>query len=191
MRRPTASRLGRKRALETLTEAGPVSTETIPTIEQDLALQHAALKVAGCEVTRHGLVVDTTLTKATGTAEREAAIAMVEAVPDDGRITLGTDKSDDIQDFVAEMRRLGVQNTRCNCATKSTAEIMSHMAAWISGSSASNVFVTRSIRSGRRATVSGVNQRWRVEGNTARMPPSRAPCPKRWAPGRVRSRGRR
>ncbi len=57
---------------------------------------------------RNGLVVDTSLTKATGTAEREAAIAMVEALPDDGRITLGTDKSYDTQDFVAEMRRLGV-----------------------------------------------------------------------------------
>ena len=57
---------------------------------------------------RNGLVVDTSLTKATGTAEREAAIAMVEDLPDTGRITLGSDKSYDTQDFVAEMRRLGV-----------------------------------------------------------------------------------
>lgn len=57
---------------------------------------------------RNALVVDTSLTKATGTAEREAAVAMVEALPDDGRITLGTDKGYDTQDFVAEMRRLGV-----------------------------------------------------------------------------------
>jgi len=57
---------------------------------------------------RNALAVDTSLTKATGTVEREAAIAMVEALPDDGRITLGTDKSYDTQDFVAEMRRLGV-----------------------------------------------------------------------------------
>ena len=57
---------------------------------------------------RNGLVVDTSLTKATGTAEREAAIAMVEDLPDDGRITLGSDKGYDTQDFVAEMRRLGV-----------------------------------------------------------------------------------
>ncbi len=66
---------------------------------------------------RNGLVIDTSLTKATCAAEREAAIAMVEALPDDGRITLGTDKSYDTQDFVAEMRRLGVtphvtQNTK-------------------------------------------------------------------------------
>ena len=57
---------------------------------------------------RNGLVVDTSLTKATSTAEREAAIAMIEDLPDDGRITLGTDKSYDTQDFVAEMRWLGV-----------------------------------------------------------------------------------
>ena len=57
---------------------------------------------------RNGLVVDTALTKATGTAEREAAISMIEDLPDDGRITLGTDKGYDTQDFVAEMRRLGV-----------------------------------------------------------------------------------
>ena len=66
---------------------------------------------------RNGLVVDTSLTKATGTAEREAAIAMIGDLPDDGRITLGTDKGYDTQDFVAEMRRLGVtphvtQNTK-------------------------------------------------------------------------------
>jgi transposase len=66
---------------------------------------------------RNGLVVDTSLTKAAGTAERDAAIAMVEYLPDNGRITLGTDKSYDTQEFVAEMRRLGVtphvtQNTK-------------------------------------------------------------------------------
>ncbi len=66
---------------------------------------------------RNGLVVDTSLTKATGTAEREAAIAMIGDLPDDGRIILGTDKGYDTQDFVAEIRRLGVtphvtQNTK-------------------------------------------------------------------------------
>ncbi len=66
---------------------------------------------------RNGLVVDTSLTHATGKAERDAAIAMVEELPDNGRITLGTDKGYDTRDFVAEMRRLGVtphvtQNTK-------------------------------------------------------------------------------
>jgi transposase len=57
---------------------------------------------------RNGLVVAASTTPATGTAEREAAEAMIEALPDGGRITLGADKAYDTTDFVAEMRRLGV-----------------------------------------------------------------------------------
>lgn len=56
---------------------------------------------------RNALVVDVRLTAATGTAEREAAIAMVEAVPGRHRITLGADKAYDTKDFIAEMRALG------------------------------------------------------------------------------------
>ena len=57
---------------------------------------------------RNGLVVAAEMTAATGTAEREAAVAMVEELADGGRITLGGDKAYDSADFVAEMRRLGV-----------------------------------------------------------------------------------
>ncbi len=57
---------------------------------------------------RSGLVVDATTTTSTGTAEREAAIAMVGDLPDGNRITLGGDKAYDTENFVAEMRRLGV-----------------------------------------------------------------------------------
>ncbi len=57
---------------------------------------------------RNGLVVEASLTPATGTAEREAAVAMVEALGGDERITLGADKAYDTADFVAEMRRLRV-----------------------------------------------------------------------------------
>ena len=42
---------------------------------------------------RHALVVDTRLSLATGTAEREAALEMVADRPDNHRITLGADKS--------------------------------------------------------------------------------------------------
>ena len=42
---------------------------------------------------RHALVVDTRLTLATGTAEREAGLAMAAARPGNHRITLGADKS--------------------------------------------------------------------------------------------------
>ena len=66
---------------------------------------------------RNGLVVATELTQATGTGEREAAIAMVEDLPGSQRITLAADKAYDTADFVTEMRRLGVtphvtQNTK-------------------------------------------------------------------------------
>ncbi len=65
----------------------------------------------------NGLVVAATLTKATGTAEREAAIEMVGALEGGHRITVGGDKAYDTADFVAEMRDLGVtphvaQNTK-------------------------------------------------------------------------------
>jgi hypothetical protein len=57
---------------------------------------------------RHGLVVDTRVTQATGTAEREAALAMAEAMPGPQRVTLGADKHDDTRDFVRELRELRV-----------------------------------------------------------------------------------
>ncbi len=57
---------------------------------------------------RSGLVVDTRLAHLTGTAEREAAADMLGELPAGGRVTVGPDKLFDTQDFVAEMRRLGV-----------------------------------------------------------------------------------
>jgi transposase len=57
---------------------------------------------------RNGLVVAAEMTPATGTAEREAAVAVLEDLADGQRITLGADKAYDTADFVAEMRRLGV-----------------------------------------------------------------------------------
>ena len=53
---------------------------------------------------RHTLVVDTRLTLATGTAEREAALEMVTARPGTHRITLGADKAYDVAEFVANLR---------------------------------------------------------------------------------------
>jgi transposase len=59
---------------------------------------------------RHGLVVETRLTKATGTAEREAALEMVKAKRQQkrGRLTLGGDKHYDVAEHVAALRRLKV-----------------------------------------------------------------------------------
>jgi transposase len=56
---------------------------------------------------RHCLVVDTRTTLATGTAEREAALAMIGAITGQHRITVGTDKAYDAKDFVADLRDLG------------------------------------------------------------------------------------
>jgi len=52
----------------------------------------------------HGLVVDAQVTPATGTAEREAAIDMVQALTDTRRVTVGADKNHDTKGFVESMR---------------------------------------------------------------------------------------
>jgi transposase len=57
---------------------------------------------------RHGVVVDTHVTHATGPAAREAARALAEAIPGPPRLTLGADKSDDTHDGVRELRALRV-----------------------------------------------------------------------------------
>jgi transposase len=57
---------------------------------------------------RHGLIVDALVTPATGTAEREAAVTMLEDLPDADRITVGADKNYDTRDFVRQTRALGV-----------------------------------------------------------------------------------
>jgi transposase len=59
---------------------------------------------------RHGLVVDARLTQASGTAEREAAEKMLQAVRRRrrGRLTVGADKGFDTHGFVDALRELGV-----------------------------------------------------------------------------------
>ncbi|WP_184081944.1 IS5 family transposase [Sphingobium subterraneum] len=57
---------------------------------------------------RHGLIVDTMLTHATGTAEREAALVMLERMNGRHRITLAADKAYDVADFIAKLRALNV-----------------------------------------------------------------------------------
>jgi transposase len=53
---------------------------------------------------RNGLVVGATLTQATGTAEREAALALVDGLNARGRITLAADKAYDVKGFVGDLR---------------------------------------------------------------------------------------
>ena len=57
---------------------------------------------------RNGLIVDAEVWEANGTAERDAALAMLEQVPGDRRITVGGDKNYDTKNFVAECRNLHV-----------------------------------------------------------------------------------
>ena len=53
---------------------------------------------------RHGLLVDAELTRASGHAERLAALAMLDRLPTVGPATLGADKGFDAKEFVAELR---------------------------------------------------------------------------------------
>jgi transposase len=57
---------------------------------------------------RNGLIVNADTREAAGTAERDAALIMVEEVAGTGRVTLGGDKGYDTRDFVAGCRSLGV-----------------------------------------------------------------------------------
>src|SRR6266480_4607990 len=66
---------------------------------------------------RNGLIVSTELFEANGTAERDAALVMLEQIPGEQRVTVGADKGYDTRDFVAECRNLQVtphvaQNTK-------------------------------------------------------------------------------
>lgn len=57
---------------------------------------------------RNGLVVDTALVLASGTAERDAAVEMVERIDGEKRVTVGGDKGYDTRGFVREMRERNV-----------------------------------------------------------------------------------
>ena len=57
---------------------------------------------------RHGLIVNTRVTQATGRAEREAALEMVEEIPGNHPATLGGDRGYDVAEFVGELRQRGV-----------------------------------------------------------------------------------
>jgi transposase len=57
---------------------------------------------------RNGLVVDAMLTHATGTAEREAALAMLTRMEGRHRITLAADKAYDAAQFIAALRTIKV-----------------------------------------------------------------------------------
>jgi transposase len=72
--------------------------------------KEAKLSYSGHVLTenRNGLAVDVAVLQATGTAERDAALAMAAEIPGDHRVTLGGDKNYDTADLVADARRLNV-----------------------------------------------------------------------------------
>lgn len=55
---------------------------------------------------RNGLVTDTAVLPATGTAERDAGLLMIEAIPGNHAVTVGADKAYDSKDFVKECRHM-------------------------------------------------------------------------------------
>ena len=57
---------------------------------------------------RHGLAVDARVTEANGTAERTAALAMLEELPSSARRTVAADKAYETRDFIQEARELNV-----------------------------------------------------------------------------------
>jgi transposase len=66
---------------------------------------------------RNGLIVTTEVLEAHGSAERDAALLMLEQIPGGERVTVGGDKGYDTRDFVAECRNMNVtphvaQNTK-------------------------------------------------------------------------------
>jgi transposase len=57
---------------------------------------------------RSGLLVDTTLTPATGYGERDAALVMAQRIPGDHHVTLAGDKAFDTRAAVTEWRHMGI-----------------------------------------------------------------------------------
>ena len=57
---------------------------------------------------RNGLIVDAEVFQANGTAERDAALVMLEKLPGTRPVTVGGDKGFDTRDFVKECRNLRV-----------------------------------------------------------------------------------
>jgi len=57
---------------------------------------------------RNGLAIDIEVTIASGTAERTAALSMVQRIPGNHLCTLGADKGYDASDFAEELRTLNV-----------------------------------------------------------------------------------
>ncbi|HVA29502.1 MAG TPA: IS5 family transposase [Candidatus Baltobacteraceae bacterium] len=105
-RNPGADFHGERRTNEThwsITDKAARMFRKGPGKEAKLAyLGHALME------NRHGLIVGTSVTPATGYAEREAAIALAKEIAGNHRVTLGADKGYDSAEFVQRLRERNV-----------------------------------------------------------------------------------
>jgi transposase len=103
---PTVDFHGEKRSNETHCS----TTDPYAMLARKGSGKEAKLSYAGHVLmeNRNGLVVNAMVTQATGTAERDAALLMTEAIEGNNRVTLGADKGYDTADFVAEARHMNV-----------------------------------------------------------------------------------
>jgi len=80
---------------------------------------------------RNGLIVTTEVFQANGTAERDAALVMLEQIPGEHRVTVGADKAYDTEGFVRECRNMKVtpqvaQNTKGSGGSATDARTIRH-----------------------------------------------------------------
>lgn len=90
----------------------PQASTTAPEARRDKKATGQEAKLAslgpGLRAQRHGLVVDPRVPQAPGTAERDAALALAEAIPGPPRVTLGADTNEAPRGGVRERRALHV-----------------------------------------------------------------------------------
>jgi transposase len=103
---PTVNFHGEKRATDTLQS----TTDPEARLYRKSSGTESKLCFAGHVMmdNRHGLAVDSRLTEATGRCEREAGLAMAEAIGFRRKTTIGGDKGYDTKDFVEGLRDLGI-----------------------------------------------------------------------------------
>jgi transposase len=101
---PTVDFHGDKRSNQTHTS----TTDPDALLARKGAGKEAKLSYSGHVLmeNRNGLIAEVEVLQATGTAERDAALIMMEAIPGDQPVTIGADKGYDTKDFVEEARNL-------------------------------------------------------------------------------------
>src|SRR5438067_1226897 len=105
-RNPTVNFRGEPRANDTHQS----TTDPDARLYKKASGQEAKLAYLGHVLTenRHGLIIDALVTHATGTAERDAAGAMIADLPTTHRVTVAGDKNYDTRGFVHLLRAMGV-----------------------------------------------------------------------------------